>query len=70
MTSINDVTLCKLDVNVKPERQSSVAAASLNLSRNSLKKKCYFIAKSSLKIKCDKPKSMQEKVSIMGVLCG
>ena len=33
-------------------------------------KKCYFIASSTLKIKCGKSKGMQEKVSIMGVWCG
>ena len=33
----NDDTLCKLDVNVK--NQTTVASASLNLSRNSLKEK-------------------------------
>ena len=32
------------------------------------RKKCYFIASSSLKIKCGKSKGMQEKVSIMGVM--
>ena len=41
----NDVTLCKLDVNVKTERQSLVASASLNLSRNSLKKKVLLNSK-------------------------
>ena len=47
-----------------------VASASLNLSRNSLKEKCYFKASSTLKVKCGKSKGMQEKVSIMGVWCG
>ena len=47
-----------------------VASASLNLSRNSFQEKCYFIASATLKIKCDKPTGMQEKVSIMGVWCG
>ena len=64
VTSKNDVTLCKLDVNAK---NRMVASTSLNLSRNSLMEKCYYIASSSLKIKCGKSKGMQEKVSIMGV---
>ena len=56
VTSKNDVTLCNLNVNItlisRTERRSIVASTSLNLSRNSLMEKCYFIASSSLKIKC------------------
>ena len=69
--SENDVTLCKLGVNVKNERGSLVPSTSLNLSRNSLKeKKCLFIASPTLKIKCGKSKGMQGKLSVMGVWCG
>ena len=45
-----------------------VASTSLNLSKNSLTEKCYFIASSSLKIKYGKSIGMQEKVSIMASL--
>ena len=45
-------------------------STSLNLSRNSLKEKCYFIARSTLKTECGKSKGVQETVSIMGVWCG
>ena len=55
---------------LRTEWQSLVASTSLNLSRNSLTEKFYFIASSSLKIKCGKSKGMQEKVSVMGVGCG
>ena len=37
------------------------AKSTFNLSRNSLKEKCYFLASSSLKIKYGKLKGMQEK---------
>ena len=40
-----------------------MASASLNLGRNSLKERVFFIASSSLKIKCGKSQGMQEKVS-------
>ena len=65
VTSKNDITLCKLDVNIK--NQTAVVGSVNFLSRNSLTEKCYFIASSSLKIKCGKSKGMQEKVSIMDV---
>ena len=45
VTSENDVTLCKLDVNVKNQTASVVASTSLNLSRNPLKKKVLFHSK-------------------------
>ena len=67
-TDINDVSLCKLDVNVKNRTESLVALASLNLRRNSLKENVLLCTTS--KIKCDISKGMQEKVSIMGVWCG
>ena len=60
ITSKNEATLCKLDVNENKWR-SVVASISLNLSKNSLTQKCYFIASSSLKIKYGKCKGMQEK---------
>ena len=66
----NDVTLCKLDVDVKNRKRSLVASTSLKWSRNSLKEKCYFIASSTLKIKCCKSKGLQEKVYIMDIWCG
>ena len=47
-----------------------VASTSLNLSKNSLTEKCYFIASSSLKIKYGKSKGMQEKISIMDAWSG
>ena len=56
----NDVSLCKLDINVK-NRTDLVVSASLNLSRNSLRKKFYFIACSTLKIKCGKSKVCKKK---------
>ena len=52
----NDVSLCKLDVNVT-ERRSLVASVSLDKRRDSLKEKrktFYFIASSTSKVKCDK----------------
>ena len=64
MTSKNDGSLCKLDISVKNRTVLLVVSASLNLSRN-----FYFIASSTLKIKCDKSKDMQEKIPIMGVCC-
>ena len=70
VTSKNDVTLCKLDVNVKNRTAVAGSVVSLNLSRNSSTEKSYFIASSFLKMKCGNSKSMQEKVSIMGVWCG
>ena len=45
VTSENDVTLCKLDVNVKYERRSLVASTSLNLSRNSLTENMFLYSK-------------------------
>ena len=45
VTSENDVTLCKLDVNIRTERRSVVASTSLNLSRNPLKEKVLFHSK-------------------------
>ena len=62
----NDVFLCKLDVNIK---NRTAVAGSVDLFKPE-SKKCYFIASSSLKIKCGKSKGMQEKVSIIGVWCG
>ena len=68
VTSKNDVTLCKLDVNVKNRKAITGNIDFFKLlSRNPLTEKFYFIASSSLKIKCGKSKGMQEKVSIMGV---
>ena len=71
VTSKNDVTLCKSDVNVKNRK---AVADSVDLFKLQWKlfngKKCYFITSSSLKIKCAKSKGMQEKVYIMGVWCG
>ena len=62
ITSKNDVTLCKLDFNVK---NRTAVAGSVDLFKLELKllngKKCYFIASSTLKIKCGKSKGMQEK---------
>ena len=54
------------NVNKKNRQMVAVCISFFNLSRNSLKK-CYFIASSTLKIKCGKSEGMQEKVSIMGV---
>ena len=45
VTSKNDVTLCKLDVNVRTEWQSLVALVSLNLSRNSIKENVLLSSK-------------------------
>ena len=71
ISSKNDVTLCKLDVNVKIERRLLVASASFKLSRNSFKeRKVLLYASSTLKVKHGKSKGMQEKVSIMGIWCG
>ena len=39
ITSENDVTLCKIDVDERTERRFLVASTSLNLSRNSLTEK-------------------------------
>ena len=67
----NDVTLCKLDVNVK---NRTAVAGNVNFFKLEYKlfsaKKCFFIANSSLKIKCGRSKGMQDKVSLMGVWCG
>ena len=43
--SKNDVTLCKLDVNVKNRTAVAVASTSLNLNRNPLKEKVLFRSK-------------------------
>ena len=65
--SKNDVTLCKLDVNIK---NRTAIAGSVDLFK--FEKKLFngkiFIASSS-KIKCGKSKGMQEKVYIMVVWC-
>ena len=45
VTSENDVTLCKLDVNVKNRTAVGGSVASLNLSRNPLKEKVLFHSK-------------------------
>ena len=66
-TSENDVTLGKLDVNVKNRTAVVGSVDFLKLSRNSLTEKCCSIASSFLKIKCGKSKGMQERVSVMGV---
>ena len=39
VTSKNDVTLCKVDVNVNTGRRSLVESTSLNMNRNSSKEK-------------------------------
>ena len=70
VTSKNDVTLCKLDVNVKNRTAVAGSVDFIKLDQKLFNEKCYFIASSSLKIKCGKSKGMQEKVSIMGVWCG
>ena len=71
VTSKNDATLCKLDVIVK---NRTAIAGSGDFSKLKLKplkrKKCYFTASSTFKIKYGKSKGMQEKVSIMGIWCG
>ena len=63
VTSKNDVTLCKLDVNVK---NRTAVDDSVNLFKLEKRKMCYFTLSSTLKIKCDISKDVQEKVSIMG----
>ena len=70
VTSKNDVTLCKLEVNVKNRTAVTGSIDFIKLEKKLFRKKCYFIASSSLKIKCGKSKGMQENVSIMGVWCG
>ena len=45
VTSKNDITLCKLDVNVENRRQSLVALTSFKLSKNPLKEKVLFHTK-------------------------
>ena len=45
VTSENDVTLCKLNVDVKNITRSLLASTSLNLSRNPLKEKVLFHSK-------------------------
>ena len=67
VTSKNDVTLCKLDVNIKNRQRLLVALAPLNLSRNSLTEKFLLHNKFFENQMCGKSKGMQEKVSIMGV---
>ena len=60
ITSKNDVTLCKLDVNIKNRTSVAGSVDFFKLSRNSSTEKFYFIASSSLKIKCGKSKGMKE----------
>ena len=68
VTSKKDVTLCKLDVNVKNRPAVAGSIDFFKLKKQPFKgKKCYFIASSTLKIKCGISNGMQEKVSIMGV---
>ena len=45
VTSKNDVTLCKLDVNFMNRMAALVASTSLNFSRNSLKEKVLLNSK-------------------------
>ena len=63
ITSKNDVTLCKLDVNVK---NHTAVAGSVNFFQLFKEKS----VRPTLKIKCGKPKGMKEKVSFMGIWCG
>ena len=64
-------SLCKLNVDVKNRTAVACSVYVIKTRVETLKrKKCYFIANSSLKIKFGKSKGMQEKVSIMGVWCG
>ena len=65
VTSENDVTLCKLDVNIK--NRTAVTSTSLNLSRNPLKEKVLFHSTFYFENQMWLIKGMQEKVSIMGV---
>ena len=68
-TEKNDVSLCKVDVNIKRTEQRLLAvSASLNLHRNTFKETLY--SKFYFKIKCGKSRGMQEIVSIMDVWCG
>ena len=57
ITSKNDITLCKLDVNVK----NRTVVTSLNLSRNSLKEKVLLYSKFHLKIQMWKTKRYARK---------
>ena len=45
VTSENDVTLCKIDVNVKNRTAVAGSVDSLNLSKNPLKEKVLFHSK-------------------------
>ena len=56
ITSKNDVTLCKLDVDVKNRKAIAGSVGFLNLSRNSLMEKS-----ATLKIKCGKLKVCKKK---------
>ena len=69
VTSKNDVTLCKLDVNVKNRTAAADIIDLFKLEQKLCNGKS-VIASSFLKIKCCKSKGMQEKVSIVGVWCG
>ena len=61
VTSKNDVTLCKLDVNVKNRTAVAGGVDLFKFEWNSLKEKCYFLASSTLKIKCTKWKNYARK---------
>ena len=65
--SKKDVTLCKLDVNVKNRRAVAGSFDFFKLKKKPFKGKS---ASFTLKMKCGESKGMQEKISIMGVWCG
>ena len=69
-TSEHDVTLCKLDVNVKNRTAVAGSVDSLNLSRNPLKEKVLFRSKFYFENQMWLIKRYAKKVSIMGVWCG
>ena len=66
----NDVSLYKVDVNAKSRTAVAGSVGFFKLEEKLFKGKSYFIASSTLKIKCCKSEGKQEKLSIMGVWCG
>ena len=70
VTSKNDVTLCKLDVNVKNRTAVAGSVDFFQLQQKPFKGESVISYKFFFENQNESQKGMQEKVSIMDVWCG
>ena len=70
MKTENDVSLFKLDIDVKTLRRSLVASAFFKLEKKLFKGKVLLCSKFYFENQYGRSKGMQEKISIMDVRCG